>query len=93
MPLWIEKYRPKQISDLDVNAEQKEMLQVMMKNSKCNIPHILIYGPSGSGKKTRVNAILRVGLSCVNGVWLIVFHIPIHHQNLISMSNLRQRCR
>lgn len=59
MPLWVEKYRPKTIQELDVNPEQRHMLKVMLKNSKCHIPHLLVYGPSGSGKKTRVNAILR----------------------------------
>jgi len=31
----------------------------MLSNSKNNIPHLLIYGPAGSGKKTRAMAILR----------------------------------
>ena len=59
MPLWIDKYRPTRISDLDINVEQKVTLQAMLTNSKCNIPHLLMYGPSGSGKKTRTMAILR----------------------------------
>lgn len=53
MPLWIDKYRPKKIEKLDVNIDQKEMLESMLANSKNNIPHLLIYGPAGSGKKTR----------------------------------------
>jgi len=44
---------------LDVNIDQKEMLQSMLSNSKNNIPHLLVYGPAGSGKKTRAMAILR----------------------------------
>jgi len=59
MPLWIDKYRPKKVQDLDVNPDQRTMLQTMLKNSDCNIPHLLVYGPSGSGKKTRIDAILR----------------------------------
>ena len=59
MPLWIDKYRPLEVRDIDINIEQKETLETMLRNSKCNIPHLLMYGPSGSGKKTRVMAILR----------------------------------
>ena len=59
MPLWIDKYRPRDIQTLDINKDQQNTLQTMLENSKCNIPHLLMYGPSGSGKKTRVMAILR----------------------------------
>ena len=59
MPLWVEKYRPKTLNELDINPQQRRMLDTMMKNSNCHIPHLMVYGPSGSGKKTRVNAILR----------------------------------
>jgi len=59
MPLWIDKYRPVEICDIDINTDQRDTLETMLTNSKCNIPHLLMYGPSGSGKKTRVMAILR----------------------------------
>ena len=57
MPLWIDKYRPVEIKKLDINTPQRTTIETMLKNSKCNIPHLLMYGPSGSGKKTRVMAI------------------------------------
>jgi len=59
MPLWIDKYRPVEIAELDINTPQRTTIETMLNNSKCNIPHLLMYGPSGSGKKTRVMAILR----------------------------------
>lgn len=57
MSLWIDKYRPNTLSKLDYHTEQAERIQKMV--SSGNFPHLLVYGPPGAGKKTRVMALLR----------------------------------
>ena len=57
MSLWVDKYRPNSLAKLDYHLEQAERLQKMVANG--NFPHLLVYGPSGAGKKTRVMALLR----------------------------------
>lgn len=57
MSLWVDKYRPNSLSKLDYHLEQAERLQNMVVNG--NFPHLLVYGPSGAGKKTRIMALLR----------------------------------
>lgn len=96
MPLWVEKYRPKTIQELDVNPEQRHMLKVMLKNSKCHIPHLLVYGPPGSGKKTRVNTILRsIYGSVVDKVKFEKQKIEINSKKLeidVTSSNYHLEC-
>lgn len=56
MSLFCDKYRPKKLSELDYNCEQAAQLKRLV--STPSFPHISIFGPSGSGKKTRVNSLL-----------------------------------
>ena len=58
MALWLDKYRPKRLSKLDYHKNQATYLERLVKNGG-DIPHLLVYGPSGAGKKTRVMALLR----------------------------------
>lgn len=54
--LWIDKYRPSTLEKLTFHPEVNRLLDQM---SKCNdIPHLMFYGPSGGGKKTRVSALI-----------------------------------
>tara|TARA_B100000886_G_scaffold216936_2_gene150527 strand:- start:114 stop:1094 length:981 start_codon:yes stop_codon:yes gene_type:complete len=48
---WVEKYRPKNISNI---FDQNEITTSLKKtiNSNCNIPHYLFYGTPGTGKTT-----------------------------------------
>lgn len=55
--LWVDKHRPTQLGDLTYHPEVTHRLQSLAKNP--NMPHLLVYGPSGSGKKTRVNCLLK----------------------------------
>ena len=57
MALWLDKYRPKKLSKLDFHRRQAEHLEQLVKGG--DFPHLLVYGPSGSGKKTRIMALLR----------------------------------
>ena len=56
MSLWCDKYRPKTLNDLDYNLEEASLIRSLI--SSPNFPHLSLFGISGSGKKTRVNALL-----------------------------------
>jgi|EP00670_Eutreptiella_braarudii_P000629 replication factor C subunit 3/5 len=55
--LWTDKYRPKDLDQMDVHKEICERLKKVV--SEGDFPHLLFYGPSGGGKKTRIMALLR----------------------------------
>ncbi|ERL92717.1 hypothetical protein D910_10027 [Dendroctonus ponderosae] len=55
--LWVDKYRPKELSALDYHIQQAEELKNLVEHS--DFPHLLVYGPSGAGKKTRIMCILK----------------------------------
>jgi replication factor C subunit 3/5 len=55
--LWVDKYRPLSLAKLDYHDGLTERLQGLARDG--DIPHLLIYGPSGAGKKTRITALLR----------------------------------
>ena len=57
MALLCDKYRPTSLSKCDFNRLQCQRLKRLI--SSGNFPHLLLFGPSGSGKKTRAYAILR----------------------------------
>ncbi|CAF1346385.1 unnamed protein product [Rotaria magnacalcarata] len=56
MSLWCDKYQPKTFNELDYRLEQAALLQAVVADG--DFPHFLIYGPSGSGKKTRIKCLL-----------------------------------
>ncbi|KAI9919153.1 hypothetical protein PsorP6_012207 [Peronosclerospora sorghi] len=55
--LWVDKYRPTSLSSLDYHPDVTKRLTNLSQSS--NLPHLLVYGPSGAGKKTRIMALLR----------------------------------
>lgn len=55
--LWVDKHRPRTMDQLDYHVELSQSLKAMV--DRGDFPHILFYGPSGAGKKTRVLALLR----------------------------------
>lgn len=52
----MDQYRPGSLEALDFHAELNRLLQQL--GAASDIPHLLFYGPSGAGKKTRVLALL-----------------------------------
>lgn len=55
--LWVDKHRPRSIEQLDYHLQLSQSLRAMV--ARGDFPHILFYGPTGAGKKTRVLALLR----------------------------------
>jgi replication factor C subunit 3/5 len=54
--LWMDKYQPKSIGELDYNHNISEILKTIAQ--KEDFPHLIFYGPEGAGKKTRIRAFL-----------------------------------
>ncbi|XP_039278115.1 replication factor C subunit 3 [Nilaparvata lugens] len=57
MSLWVDKYRPTNLNKLDYHKTQAAYLKNLVQQG--DFPHLLFYGPSGAGKKTRIMALLR----------------------------------
>lgn len=55
--LWVDKHRPATFSGLTYHHELTRRLEHLTSNA--DMPHLLFYGPSGSGKRTRVGCALR----------------------------------
>ncbi|KAI3809434.1 hypothetical protein L1987_25407 [Smallanthus sonchifolius] len=55
--LWVDKYRPKTLDKVLVHEDVAQNLKKLVTEQDC--PHLLFYGPSGSGKKTLIMALLR----------------------------------
>lgn len=49
MALWVDKYRPRVLEDLDYHKQQAEQLKNLAEQS--DFPHLMFFGPSGAGKK------------------------------------------
>ena len=55
--LWVDKHRPTSLSATDYHASLANQLRALA--AARDFPHLLVYGPPGAGKKTRVAALLR----------------------------------
>ncbi|GAA95682.1 uncharacterized protein L969DRAFT_92808 [Mixia osmundae IAM 14324] len=58
MSLFVDKYRPKQLNDLHYHHDLSRRIQALAESGQ-DFPHLLFYGPSGAGKKTRIMCTLR----------------------------------
>ena len=56
--LWVDKHRPMKMDDLTYHTDVSDRLQALVSNPG-TMPHLFFYGPSGSGKKTRIATVLR----------------------------------
>jgi replication factor C subunit 3/5 len=54
--LWVDKYRPKNLADVELHEEPTEVMRRI--GGAADMPHLLVYGPNGGGKRTRVMALL-----------------------------------
>ncbi|KAK7419013.1 Subunit of heteropentameric Replication factor C (RF-C) [Neonectria magnoliae] len=54
---WVEKYRPKSLSDVTAQDHTVTVLQRTLQAS--NLPHMLFYGPPGTGKTSTVLALAK----------------------------------
>jgi replication factor C subunit 3/5 len=84
MTLWCDKYRPHSLKNLDFNKEQAERLRNLVEGG--DFPHLLFYGPSGAGKKTRVLCLLR---EVFGSGWFCLFFLGL---SLITIYCLPIRC-
>ncbi|CAK1354190.1 Replication factor C subunit 5 [Cercospora beticola] len=57
MALLVDKHRPRTLETLTYHPDLSERLRALANSG--DFPHLLIYGPSGAGKKTRITATLR----------------------------------
>lgn len=55
---FVDKYSPKCIDDVFLSQDRLNMLKAMSKDS--SLPHIIFYGPEGSGKKTVIKLFLEM---------------------------------
>lgn len=55
--LYVDKYRPKDLSELNYHPHLTEQLESLV--ASADVPHLLFYGPSGAGKKTRITCLLK----------------------------------
>lgn len=56
MSLWVDKYRPKSLDNLSYHNNVTLSLKALAGTG--DFPHLLVYGPSGAGKKTRIYSTL-----------------------------------
>jgi len=54
--LWVEKYKPSSIDEMIIDSRYSEIFKSFI--SKGEIPHLLLYGPPGSGKTTLANILI-----------------------------------
>ncbi|CAJ1940430.1 unnamed protein product [Cylindrotheca closterium] len=55
--LWVDKHRPSSLTALSYHGSISQRLESLAQKPE-SLPHLFFYGPSGSGKRTRITALL-----------------------------------
>ncbi|KAL5168587.1 Replication factor C subunit 3 [Glycine soja] len=82
---WADKHQPASLNGFICNKHEAQLLKELVSQGSC--PHILLLGPSGSGKRELAMAILReiYGDACCN-LSHDLRHFPIQDQRLKKVS-------
>ena len=71
---WIEKYRPRTMADI---SSQDEIVQVLQNTIESkNLPHMLFYGPAGTGKTSTILALARQIYGYPHSMLCLSFVVP-----------------
>lgn len=82
--LWVDKYRPHTLDELELYPELTGTLRHLAASQ--DIPHLLFYGPSGSGRKTRAMSLLhQVYGPSVYSLHLEHKSIPVSDSKVVDM--------
>jgi replication factor C subunit 3/5 len=58
--LWVDQHRPKTLEELSYHDSTTQRLEALVgEDNATSMPHLFVYGPSGAGKKTRINTLLQ----------------------------------
>lgn len=57
--LWVDKYRPSSIQELSYHKDTVSAQLSALAANPASMPHLFFYGPTGSGKTTRISALLK----------------------------------
>lgn len=58
MNSWLQKYKPKKIDDVLFQSSVKTAFKCIVKSKGKNMPHLLLYGPTGTGKTLLVHLLV-----------------------------------
>lgn len=101
---WVERYRPKSISEIVLDHEIEKTLMTFLQSS--NMPHILLYGPPGSGKTSTALAIARQMYGSVNlkyrlmelnasderGIDVVRKKIKLFASQIVGIDSVKKNC-
>ncbi|KAK1936379.1 replication factor C 38 kDa subunit [Babesia divergens] len=86
--LWIDKHCPKELHELKSHRDVNILLSKLVEKSHGELPHLLFYGPSGAGKKTRILATLRAvfGSSIDNVKTELISNVDTSNEVIVCQS-------
>ncbi|KAJ9429129.1 replication factor C subunit 2 [Fusarium oxysporum] len=94
---WVEKYRPKTLSDVTAQDHTVDVLQRTLQSS--NLPHMLFYGPPGTGKnfdssgtrqgtiRPRYDKIESARAQCLRRAWYLIVREKVKNFARMQLTN------